>query len=261
VYNPVEYSSSGLGRGRQIGGADYYLVPDYIFRDMNLKYSGSGTKGNYYISLYGGRDNFNYSFDQDNLQKHITLDYNEQNLQLGGAAFYGFRWKEKNTTNITFSYSSLQTDRDQKEETRRTAGNQIFSSINEQTTNAIDELNGRIENKILISDRHIADVGLGALYYLTYNHINTIRDTANTHLMVPYLYLKDNITLFDNLVITPGIRADFHSISNNIYFQPRISAIYRFNNFFRVNAAAGMYMSRAIINWHGLYATAKRLRC
>ena len=241
LYNPVEYSSSGFGRGRQNGGADYYLVPDYIFRDMNLKYSGSGTKSNYYISLYGGRDNFDYSFDQDNVQKNITMDYSEQNLQIGGAAFYGFRWKEKNTTNITFSYSSLQTDRDQQEETRRTSGNQIFSSTNEQTTNAIDELNGRIDNKIAISDGHTADIGLGMVYYLTYNQINTIRDTVNARLMVPYLYLQDNITLFDNLIIKPGIRADFHSISSNIYLQPRISAVYRFNSLFRVNAAAGMY--------------------
>ncbi len=248
LYNPVEYSSSGFGRGRQNGGADYYLVPDYNFRDMNLKYSGSGAKSNYYISLYGGRDNFDYSFDQDNMQKNIILDYNEQNLQIGGAAFYGFRWKEKNTTNITLSYSSLQTDRDQQEETRRTAGNQILSSTNEQTTNAIEELNSRIDNKIVISDGHIADIGLGTVYYLTYNHINTIRDTANAHLIVPYLYLQDNITLFKNLIIKPGIRADFHSISNKIYLQPRISAIYRFNNSFRLNAAAGMYNQFAAKN-------------
>ena len=152
------------------------------------------------------------------MQKNITLDYSEQNLQIGGAAFYGFRWKEKNTSNITFSYSSLQTDRDQQEETRRTSGNQIFSSTNEQTTNAIDELNGRIDNKITISERHIAEIGLGMLYYLTYNQINTIRDTVNARLMVPYLYLQDNITLFDNLIIKPGIRADFHSIPAKYIF-------------------------------------------
>ena len=194
---------------------------------MNLKYSGSGAKSNYYVSLYGGKDNFDYSFDQENMQKTITLDYSEQNLQIGGAAFYGFRWKEKNTSNITLSYSSLQTDRDHQEETRRTAGNQIFSSINEQTSNALQELNGRIDNKITISEKHIADMGAGWLYYLTDNHINTIRDTVNDHLIVPYLYLQDNITLFDKLTIRPGIRVDFHSSPVKLYLQPRISAIYR----------------------------------
>ena len=77
------------------GGADYYIVPDYGFRDVNLKFSGSSTKSNYYVSLYGGIDDFSYSFDQESAQRTITWDYNEQNFQIGGAAFYGFRWKEK----------------------------------------------------------------------------------------------------------------------------------------------------------------------
>ncbi|MBN1790418.1 MAG: carboxypeptidase-like regulatory domain-containing protein [Bacteroidales bacterium] len=241
LYNPVEYSSSGSGRGRQSSNADYYLVPDYIFRDMNLKYSGSGVKSNYYISLYSGRDDFNYSFDQEALQKSITLAYNEQNMQLGGAAFYGFRWKEKNTSNFTISYSLLKTDRDYQEEIVRTAGNQVFSNINEQTRNAIHEINGRIDNKIILSEKHTADAGAGLLYYKTDNYINTIRDTVDEHLLIPYFYLQDNILLLDNLTIRPGIRMNFHNLSGRIYFQPRISAVYRINEAFRLNAAAGMY--------------------
>jgi hypothetical protein len=261
LYNPIAYSSgSGSGRGQQSGGADYYLLPDYIFRDMNLKYSGSGTKSNYYISLYGGSDNFNYSFNEETMQKSITLDYGEQNLQLGGAAFYGFRWKEKNTTNFTFSYSLLKTDRDYQEVTDRTAGNQVFSSINDQTTNAINEINGRIDNKIILSEKQTANVGAGLLYYLTNNHISTIRDTANEHLEVPYLYLQDNITLLDNLTIRPGMRMNFHTTSGKIYFQPRISAIYKINDVFRLNAAFGIYnqfvAKNMIMNASGNYKLA-----
>ena len=56
LYNPVEYSSLRIWkRPAKRGSRLLSLIPDYIFRDMNLKYSGSGTKSNYYVSLYGGK--------------------------------------------------------------------------------------------------------------------------------------------------------------------------------------------------------------
>jgi outer membrane receptor protein involved in Fe transport len=84
LYNPVEFTSSasvsgsGFDRGWRSGGgtgaqADYYLIPAYIFRDINLKFSGNSRKTNYFISLYGGMDKFSYSFDQDNNHRRNGL--------------------------------------------------------------------------------------------------------------------------------------------------------------------------------------------
>ncbi len=241
LYNPVEHSSSRYGRGRQSGGADYYLIPDYSFHDMNLKYSGSGAKSYYYISLYGGGDNFNYAFDEETMQKTIALSYNEQNFQLGGAALYGFRWKEKNTSNFTVSYSSLKTERDYQEEAERLTGNPVLRKINEQTRNSIYEIDGKTDNKIIPSENHTIDFGAGLLYYLTDNHINTIRDTTFKDLPVPYVYLQDNISILDNFSVRPGLRINFHTLSGKIYFQPRLSAVYKISKAFRMNAALGMH--------------------
>jgi hypothetical protein len=52
LYNPVMFSSSSYGRGRQTSRADYYLTPDYKFRDVNLKYSGSTPRTNYYLIYF-----------------------------------------------------------------------------------------------------------------------------------------------------------------------------------------------------------------
>ncbi len=243
LYNPVEYSTSGSGRGQWggSGGADYYLVPDYAFRDLNLKYSGSGTKSNYYVSLYGGKDRFDYSFDEETMQKSISLDYQEQNVQLGGAVFYGWRWNEKNTTNITGSYSSLQTDRDYSEVTERTTGNQVFRNIHETTINDLNEFNGRIENKLVVSGKHKTDLGAGFIYLLTSNEISTISDTVKTGVALPYLYFQDNISLSEKFTLRPGLRADFSGATEKIYLQPRISMVYRVGDFFKLTGAAGMY--------------------
>jgi hypothetical protein len=244
LYDPVELTTSGSGRGRQSGGADYNIYPDYLFRDLNLKYSGSGKKSNYYLSLYGGKDNFSYAFDQERQHNNISMDYNEQNIQLGAAAFYGLTWKDKNISNFTISYSSLQTSRAQEKEVERTAGNQIYYSYNEQYKADINEINARVDNKFTFAEGHNADAGIGLVYYYNELQEGSFQDTTsdiNDNLQLPYLYLQDKITLFKKLTLRPGIRTDFHMISKKAYFQPRFSVMYRINDNFRINSAFGIY--------------------
>jgi len=259
LYSAYKSSSSGggYGRGRQSSsGADYSIIPDYGFRDLNLKYSGSGRKSNYFISLYGGMDHFSYTFDYESGRLNTTINPGEENLQLGGTAFYGFNWKDKNTSNFTISYSSLLTDREKTEETIRTSGNQVSSGTAMQNKVSINEINSRIDNKINFSERHTADIGLGWLYYYTTTWKTLdqiIINDEDENLAIPYLYLQDNITLLKKITLKPGIRIDIYSqpirgdenpdgvAEKKIYFQPRLSARYRINDHFGVNAAAGMY--------------------
>ena len=244
LYNPVSFSTSGYGRGRQSSQADYYLTPDYSFRDLNLKYSGSSAKTNYYVSLYGGRDNFSYTFDKENLQKTITLDHREKNLQLGGTVFYGFRWKDKNTTNFILSGSSLQSDLLHDEDIIRTSGSQLNTSIYDNFYTLLNEVNGRIENTFTLSAKHQVNAGLGSLYYCTYGEETFLPDSVSNkknNLALPYFFLQDNINLFKNFTVRPGIRLDIHSVTGKIFLQPRFSFLYRINDYLRVNSAVGTY--------------------
>ncbi|UCH13167.1 MAG: TonB-dependent receptor [Bacteroidales bacterium] len=244
LYDDIELTTSGSGRGRQGGGVDHYVPPDYIFRDVNLKYSGSGKKSNYYLSLYGGRDNFDYTLNEESQRNYISMDYSEQNIQYGAAAFYGLTWKDRNISNLTISYSSLQTGRDQENVVERTAGNQIFYNYSEQYEAAINEINGRVDNKFVLTERHTAEAGMGLLYYyitLLEGSRQDIASDTNDILPLPYLYLQDKITLFKKLTLKPGIRTGFHIISKKAYFQPRFSVMYRFNDNIRMNSAFGLY--------------------
>lgn len=244
LYNPVNFSTSGYGRGRQSSQADYYLTPDYKFRDLNLKYSASGRKSNFYISLYGGADRFSYNFSQETSQKAITLTHDEKNYQLGGTVFLGFKWREKNTSNIIASFSSLQAERTHIEDITRTSGPQVSSSINDYYNAHINEVNGRIENGLNVSEKHRVDAGAGVLYYFTTRDETTlVSSIANDDrdLAVPYLYLQDNISIFKNFSVRPGIRLDYHSFSGRFFFQPRLSLMYRINDYLKINSAAGIY--------------------
>ncbi|MCJ7821168.1 MAG: TonB-dependent receptor, partial [Bacteroidales bacterium] len=167
LYNPVLYSSSGSGRGQGGSGADYYLAPDYGFRDLNLKYSGSSKNSNYYVSLYGGRDKFSYDFENESMQRTIALDHTEKNDQAGGTIFYGLRWKDKHTTNFTASFSSLRTDQSYNEEITRTSGPHLTTSIHDRIHTSIEEVNGRVENTFILAERHHLDAGFGSLFYYT----------------------------------------------------------------------------------------------
>jgi hypothetical protein len=245
LYAPIEFTSSRSGRGKKSSGVDYNIYPDYLFRDVNLKYSGRGKKSNYYLSLYGGKDNFSYTFDdQEGQRNNISMDYSEQNIQFGAAAFFGLTWKDRNISNLTISYSSLQTNRDQEKVVERTAGNELFSRYNEQYEAAINEINGRVDNKFTLTERHTADAGMGLLYYYVALQEGSLQDTVsdtNDNLQLPYIYIQDKISLFKKLTLRPGIRTDLHMISKKAYFQPRFSVMYRINDNFRVNSAFGMY--------------------
>jgi len=244
LYNPVAYSTSGSGRGQPRSQADFYLTPDYRFRDINLKYSGSNTRSNYYLSLYGGRDRFSYAFENESLQRTITLDNTESNDQAGGTLFYGLRWRNKHTSNFVTSFSSLQTDQVYNEEIIRSSGPQTSTSIHDKNFSSIREVNGRIENTFNLSERHQLDAGFGSLFYYTLRKENESANSVldeNKRLPVPYIYLQDNISLYKKLALKPGIRVDLHSLTGKVFFQPRVSLLYRINDDLRLSSAAGMY--------------------
>jgi hypothetical protein len=244
LYDDIVFTGSGSGRGRPSGGYDYYVSPDYVFRDINVKYTGSGNKSNYYLSLYGGQDNFSYAFDRQTQQRTLELDYHERNHQLGGAAYYGFTWKEKNTSTLILSYSALHTERKNREESEGSMGHQVFHSVDDKYKAEVNEINSRIDNNLNLSEKHIVSTGLGMIYYFTALQENTYNDSVfgdNTHMTVPYIYLQDKITMFKKLTLKPGIRVNYHANAQKLFFQPRFSAMYRINDHFRINSAVGMY--------------------
>jgi hypothetical protein len=244
LYNPVNFSTSGYGRGRQSSGIDYFLTPDYLFRDLNLKFSAGGENNDFYISLYGGRDGFSYDFNKETMQKKITLSHSENNQQLGGTLFYGLRWKNRITSQFKTSFSSLQTDRTHIEDITRTSGSQVSSSIHNFYNVRISEINGRIENTFYISEKHRAEAGTGILYYFTTRDETTLQQSfsdVKKNLTILYLYLQDNFRPGKKFTIRPGMRMDYHSLSGNVLFQPRLSVLYTINDRLRLNSAIGIY--------------------
>jgi outer membrane cobalamin receptor len=126
----------------------------------------------------------------------------------------------------------------------RTSGQQTTVSIHDQYTASIKEINGRIENTFSISEKHQLDAGLGTLFYYTVREETELENPVlyeDKQLSVPYVFLQDNMNLFKKLTLKPGVRVDVHSTTGKIFFQPRLSLLYRISDNLKLNSAAGMY--------------------
>ena len=90
---------------------DVNIVPDYRFRDINIKYSAKiRDRDLFYISLYGGNDRFSYSIEEPVKNVVITKNTREHNTQSGGAIFYGKSWNNGYSTNFSLNYSVLKSN-------------------------------------------------------------------------------------------------------------------------------------------------------
>lgn len=250
LYRPEEVvSNTSSGRGRQSGKADYYAYPHYVFRDLNIKYSGSGKRSNFFISLYGGMDDFSYSLNQESQYNKLLISYGEENKQLGASAFYGFNWKQVNRSHFIVSYSALQNDKMQDEYAEKSRFNPWSYQLNRQLFSAINEINARTNNRIIISESNILEAGTGSLYYFTQKDDSELHDSLmddKSNLALPYLYLQEQLTFWKKLKITPGIRTDYHVISRKIFLQPRITVAFSVNKYLRLNGSWGMYNQFAV---------------
>ena len=227
------------------GQTDVNVYPDYMFRDMNLKYAGSLKSGdNYFISLYGGRDKFSFDFDQERNNSQIEYETEEENLQRGASAFFGKTWKKGWNSHFSFSASGLEREVYENQLTTRNSGNWIVGDRELNFFNSLLDLTLKNKNFIPLSKKQTLEAGWN------YSHEGTqfsqgeqgdsleITEEGSHRIG---LFVQDEIRLTPGLIIKPGIRVDYSFFVEKAYFQPRIQASLDLSDHWRVNASAGIY--------------------
>ncbi|MCK4745405.1 MAG: TonB-dependent receptor, partial [Bacteroidales bacterium] len=247
LYDADDLSVNILGK-RGSKKADISVYPDYVFRDVNLKYAGSAASGDsYYMSLYEGRDQFSYAVDQDRNNTHISQFAEEKNRQMGGTLFYGKVWKNGNNSHLSLSTSSLDNDQYENQEVTRTTGSSGGTNISNQEiayNNRIIETSLQNKNFIAVSRRHNLVTG----WKYTYNNVVFREDSSQTNITDSKsdahrltFFTQDEISVASRLVITPGIRIDVPLHLGKVYVQPRIKASVDLSDQWRINLAWGIY--------------------
>ena len=227
------------------GNADVNVYPDYLFRDLNFKVSGTGDNGdNYFLSLYTGADNFSYSVEEDQMNQYLLNEVNEKNLQRGASLFYGKKWKKGNVTNLTLSYSYLENQSSEIRQLVRGQNDRVIFNMDRDIDSDITEFSGSIDNIMRTGKNHKVEFGTGIIR----DQIQHREDTfsigyirMDNSILIPNGYFNGVITLNKNLTIKTGLRFDYPVDLTRLYLQPRISANLRINDRMKINSAWGIY--------------------
>ncbi|MEA3460922.1 MAG: carboxypeptidase-like regulatory domain-containing protein, partial [Bacteroidota bacterium] len=227
------------------GQTDVNVYPDYVFRDMNLKYAGTFKSGDtYFISLYEGRDKFSYEFDQERNNAQIDQEAEEGNIQRGATAFFGKTWKKGWNSHFSFSASGLEREVYEKQLITRNSGNWTISDKEVNYYNSILDLSLKNKNMIPLTEKQTLEAGWNYTYEGTHFGEGEQEDSLEiseegSHRIS--LYIQDEIRLTPGFSVKPGIRTDYSFFLEKAYIQPRIQASLDLSDHWRVNAAAGIY--------------------
>ena len=242
------YDDDDINLFKNTGSAtltDMDVHPDYIFRDFNLKYSGSTRKGdNYYISLYEGRDNFAYKIDHELDLIEIFRRSEEQNRQKGGSVFYGKNWKNGFHSNFLISYSGLNRNLLLDQEITRSSNGQLLSKRDELIESQIQEVAFKSQNQFVVSEKHQIEAGFGFIYDAVdfkKDSFDIVLSTKQKYGQRLHAYSEDEIVINNLIRIIPGIRIDYPLNISKLYLQPRLSVSVKIDEYLKIHAAWGLY--------------------
>lgn len=247
LYNSTNLSFFSTRSRKPGSGAnvDVNVYPDYLFRDMNLKVSGTGDRGdNYYMSLFAGADNFSYSVEEEQLNQYLFNEVDEKNIQQGAALFYGKKWRKGGVSNLTMAASFLNNRSSEIRQLIRGQNDRTIFNMDRDIDSDITEITASVNNTLAPGKNHQFEFGAG----LIRNQVRHREDTFSTayidmdnSIIIPNGYVNGIFTLLKKLTLKTGIRADYPVTLEKAYLQPRLSASFRVNDSFKVNAAWGIY--------------------
>ena len=253
LYNPSRFNENLKRNTDSDTTNDIFVVPDYVFRDMNFKYTQNiGENDLFYLSFYGGGDRFSYNINDTIQQKvgnnlrnfNILKSTSETNTQLGITAFYGKSWRNGNTTNFSISYSGIVTKYTDDYKVKPVNQNFIAINKNLNTKNLMDEFSLKVENRFTLSQNHLLEVSGGLLV----NRVELVDDTFSIKTVDikdtarrMWSMVQDNIALGKNTVLKIGSRFTYAQNLNKLYAEPRVSISIQAGNNWKINIATGIY--------------------
>jgi len=247
LYNPGDLNSL-IRRNNDNDTAndvDVNIIPDYRFRDINIKYSAKiHDRDLFYISLYSGNDRFSYSIEEPVKNVVITKNTGERNTQSGGAIFYGKTWKNGYSTNFSLNYSILKSNFSDDLTVERILMQQTDQVKDLNAQNIIRENTLQVDNRFPIHHSHILEGGM----VFKSNKIELLEDTFNIvqanitgEARRLTLFIQDNITIGKRVDFKAGFRLTQALNLKRLYLEPRVSVSVKAGESFKFNAAWGIY--------------------
>ena len=229
------------------------LIPNYKFRDMNLKYAYSGDKGNtFQVSLLQGTNEYDYGFTEGRYNQ-VRKNKSEETEQFGASIIYNKQWSKGGKSEFFATSSGLNSSftnlvdiyrvRNKETEVRRK---------DERNTNVLEYKTG-LKHDFNLSKKNLVQIGLS----YSYNKIEYSEDTLGVSRMnyesdLGRLsgFLQNKISFNNKLSAKIGLNLNYPTLINEIYIDPRLSLSYKLSPSLSMNSGWGIYrqfMSRSII--------------
>ena len=273
LYNSGDFNIFSPIRRAPKGQSDQFASPnskfdltvypdDYQFRDLNLKYTQNFDNGDqFYVSMYSGGDYF-HLYANSGITRQIngppgetgstpltlSLLNKEENRQDGLSAFYSKKWSGRLSSKFILSHSDFSKKLSDEVQTVNATTATIYKKDKSSTENTAIENSFRAENLLYFSNGHQLEFG-GGFYSnetkIGYNtnindtlSIDTLNQFRNSRVFV---YADDYLPVGSRLTLKTGARINVSTNSGKIYFEPRISAIYKLSEQLKLNASWGRY--------------------
>ncbi len=246
LYNPTQYSVQRRDSSNQLSTINLNVIPNYVFRDLNIKYSGStNNKDMYFVSLYGGADRFVYNINQAFVVNRLLKETAEENHQTGGSFFYGKNWQKGGSSHFTLSFSNLRNNYSDEVKIQNKINGKIVNIRRMLTAiNQISEITAKLDNRILLTTRQQLEFGLAMMVNRSLNSEDTFGNIRSNISMEGHriiLYGQDNISIRQELQLKTGARMQYAFNLQEYYFDPRLSLHYTPSSQWKINLAWGIY--------------------
>ena len=226
--------------------ADVVIKPDYKFRDINVKYATRLGKNEdlFYVSFYGGVDNFSYHIDEIFRTSQLLKNTSEENSQSGGSVFYGKKWSAVARSHFSFSYSSLRSKYFNDFKLVFPQISKVNQIEDKRTDNRLTEASLKVDNSFSLGSRQTLETGAEIIS----NRVALVEDTFGVNYLnmqnkSPRLnmYAQDVIALGNRLSMKVGMRLIYASLLKEVFFDPRLSMSYVVDEKWKINLAWGKY--------------------
>lgn len=263
IYNKIfdqfssENTSSDIAYGgRGFGPSENQQTVSYFY-DFNGKLTWrAGEKDIFAFSVYNGKDNLDNSLTPRAPMslggEDFELDLESVDLtywgNTGGSVKWSHKVSDKFYINTLLGFSNYFSVRE-----RSTAG---FFARGDEDPNAISRAVNEDNNLLDYTVKADFEYELSEFNHLEFGFQGTYNDIDYTYLQndtvtvidrstqgeVLSTYLQDNIPFLEGkLMLTPGLRLNYFSETQKLYYEPRFQFMYKLNENFRLKGSAGQY--------------------
>ena len=254
LYNDTD-STNGNNLSNFNGFQQNQTQPSFYFYDLNTKFSYKPSdKDIISVSVYNGEDNLDSSRENQNTfgsgTEERTINSDIEDLlnwgNWGSSVRWARQWSDKLYTNVVGAYSNYFSQRKRIND----ISIQLADSTNTNKSGLVEDNNLkdftlRIHNEYKVNSKHSLEFG-GQLtmnevdYNYSLNDSITVIDQKDKGLLKT-AYLQDKWSPTQKLNIVGGIRATHFDVTDEIYYEPRLSVSYKVNNKVKFKGAWGKY--------------------